>query len=146
MKRLSIIIGLCCLPLFMVSCSNKDEPNEPQYLPPVEEQEKPYVDCASIDIHVSAKAQTVEILTTTNAKWIAHSTSWGEEDEEWILNPRLLTDGEYMIVQFDILENKGNASRVGDVFLELQERETRWWYLKDAGMPGFTITQAAAEP
>ena len=68
------------------------------------------------------------------------------EDEEWILNPRLLTDGEYMIVQFDILENKGNASRVGDVFLELQERETRWWYLKDAGMPGFTITQAAAEP
>jgi len=145
MKRLSIIIGLCCLPLFMVSCSNKDEPNESEYLPPIEEREKPYVDCASIDIRVNDKAQTVEILTTTNAKWTVHSDCFNTE-EKWIENPELRTDGEYMTIQFDVLENKGDASREGLIFLELQERETRWWYLEDKGMPTFVITQAAAEP
>lgn len=144
MKRLSIIIGLCCLPLFMVSCSNKDEP-ETQYLPPTHEEVEPYVDCASIDIRVNANAQTVEILTTTNAKWIVHTACWGA-NEEWIQSPRLLTDGEYMIIQFEVLENKNNTPREGDVFLELQERDTKWWYIKDQGMPGFVITQAAAEP
>lgn len=144
MKRRAFITGMCCLPLFFLSCSNKDEPEE-NYLPPVKEEITPYVDSASIDIRISAKAQTVEILTTTNAKWIVHSTCWNAE-EEWIENARLLTDGEYMIIQFDVKENMGDVSREGDIFLELQDRDTKWWYLKDFGMPGFVITQAAAEP
>lgn len=144
MKRLAFIFGICCLPLLFLSCSDKDDPEE-NYLPPVKEEIEPYVNSASVDIRVSAKAQTVEILTTTNAKWIVHSTCWNA-DEEWIQNPRLLTDGEYMIIQFDIMENKSNTSREGDIFLELQERDTKWWYIKDQGMPGFIITQAAAEP
>ena len=144
MKQLSLFIGWCCLLLFFLSCSNKDEP-ETQYLPPTHEDVEPYVHCASIDIRINANAQTVEILTTTNAKWIVHSACWGA-DEEWIKSPRLLTDGEYMIIQFDVLENKSNTPREGDIFLELQERDTKWWYLKDDGMPGFVITQAASEP
>lgn len=129
----------------IIACgSSKDEP-ETSPLSPVEERVKPYIDCASYSLYISAEAQTVEILATTNAKWSPHSISWRNEDV-WIGNPGIRYDGEYMTVQFDVKENKTDSIRKGNVCFELQERETKWWYLTNSSMPTFIICQAAAEP
>ncbi len=135
----SLLASLCLL----ASCSKSDD-DSPQ-APTVIEKIEPFVDYVSPEINVSASAQTVEILTKTNAKWAAH-IYYGDNDENWIVNPSFQTDGENMIIRFDVTENKGDSPREGYFALKLQERESRWWYYENEGMPTFIITQAAANP
>ena len=145
MKHFYYSIELSCILLFLLSCNNKDNYENATYLPPVVENVTPFINYATADIRISAKAQTVEILTFTNAKWTAHSICSNAE-EEWIKSTRLLTEGEYMIMQFEVSENKGDSSRKGNIYLELQERQSRWWYWDEKSMPDFVITQVAVEP
>ncbi|MCR4765109.1 MAG: hypothetical protein K5856_02915 [Bacteroidaceae bacterium] len=143
MKRIIFIIVMCYLPLFFLSCSNKDDPEAP-YNPTDPEEELPYIDTASVDIRVNAHSQSVEIVGTTNAQWSARSFS-DTTDDNWIGAPFVSIDGSQITICFTISENLTSSSRSGLVVLDLLNAST-WSLRKDIGHPTFVITQAAAEP
>lgn len=128
----SLVASLCLL----TSCS-KDEAETPK-APTVIKENEPFIEFTSIDIRISAEAQTVEVLGKTNFKWSAECFFFSGESFFWA--PILLTDGEYVIVKFDVTENTTGSPREGDIIFK------PIGYEMHGGFPGLLITQAAANP
>ena len=126
-----LVASLC---LFVSCGSSKDEPDSQQAPTPVVKENEPYIEFTSIDIRISAEAQTVEVLGKTNFKWSTECVFFNDDPFFWA--PILLTDGEYVIVKFDVTENTSDSPRVGDIVFKPVGYNMHSY-------PGLLITQEA---